>query len=169
MNIIIPCHAWAKSKDNNPFFHTPSLFQGAVLFVPWREHGKHVLNTVLGARCRHINIPARAPFDYLWAFGACTPCQWCDTTKTKSKPCQGLSLYVTCYKYMQGIKTCSFDTRLEAQRRQGSSTQQNNRLRLSQAGFPSIFLCSEIKLILGRDIFTCGSFRVLWLSSFWVQ
>lgn len=144
-----------KSKANNPFFHTPSPFSGpsliSALEVAPEERFKY--------RSLCINILRQAPFDYLWAFGALTSCQLCDTTKTTSKPCQGLSLYMTRYKCMWGIKTCSFDTRLGARRHRGSSTPQNNRLGLS-----SSWLLFNISLLTDGAGFGWGSIHLclLW-------
>lgn len=47
MNIIIPCHAWAKSKHINPFYIYLPFFQREVPFLPSRYHEKSVLNNVL--------------------------------------------------------------------------------------------------------------------------
>lgn len=104
MNIIIPCHAWAKSKHINPFsIYLPS-FQREDPFLPSRYLEKNVLNNVLlklWEQCLYINIPLQTSFDYFWAFGACIPCQLYDT-KTPN-----LRVVKTCPCTWHGTNTCT--------------------------------------------------------------
>lgn len=117
MTVIIPCHAWAKSKHIHSFYIYVCFFQREDPFLPSRYREKDALNNLLLkllAQCLCTSIPIQTPFDFFWAFRECMPCWLYGTTKAKSKSCQDLSLSMMWYKRMQWIKMCFFDRSLYA-------------------------------------------------------
>lgn len=85
-------------------------------FCPQDTVEKDALNNLLLkllAQCLCISIPIQTPFDFFWAFRACTPCWLYGTTKAESKSRQDLSLYTMWYKCMQWIKMRSSDRSLK--------------------------------------------------------
>lgn len=68
MNVIIPCHAWAKSKHMHPFYIHVCFFQREYPFLPSRYHERDVLNNVLmKVLAQRISIPIQTAFGGMYA------------------------------------------------------------------------------------------------------